>query len=296
MTTARQRFRERQINVRKATIMAIGANALQIALMVVIVIVAFAGTASYPVRFSILLAALVVIWGAVLDIRDAQRQQSLLRQIDSMDETIGAMEELNLRLRSQRHDFLNHLQVVYGLMQMKEYDEANSYIEKVYGEITALGQSLKTANAAVNALLQVKLGACDKAGIETQVSITSSWKELPIPGWEMCKILSNLIDNAMDALAAVPQPKLSIELTEDIRSFRFAVGNNGPAIPQDIRDRIFQPGVTTKADGHGMGLTIVKRTLENCGGGISVESEDGCTVFSGFVPKGEKPAEENAAE
>ena len=172
-------------------------------------------------------------------------------------------------------------------MEMEEYAEANAYIDKVYGAITAVSRVMKTANPAINALLQVKLSACDKAVVQAEVNIQSAWKDLPVPGWEMCKVLSNLIDNALDALEEVEPAgrKLRITLTEDLRSYRFSVANTGPMIPLKSQKAIFGAGITTKAAGHGMGLFIVKKTLNDRGGDIEVASSPELTEFSGWVPK-----------
>ena len=282
---------KRNVDVKKAAIYAIVINSLQIGLIVAIL----AAELLLPgeqlnmafIRTIVALAGLVVIWGAVVDIREALSTRRLVGQLEDMDLTIDAMENLNNTLRSQRHDFLNHLQVVYSLMEMEDYDEANAYIQKVYGRITAVSRVMKTANPAVNALLQVKVAACEKEGIRVALNIQSAWKDLPVPGWEMCKVLSNLIDNAIDALQEVTQSDraLTLTLTEDLQAFRFSVSNTGPMIPVKSRESIFQPGITTKAAGHGMGLYIVKKTLEDRGGGIELTSDAGETTFAGWVPK-----------
>ena len=283
--------REHNVDVKKAAIYAIVINGMQIGLIVVIFLVELLlpGTQwnMLLVRTIVAVAGLVVIWGAVVDIREALSTRQLVGQLEDMDTTIGAMETLNNTLRSQRHDFLNHLQVVYSLMEMEDYDEASAYIQKVYGRITAVSRVMKTANPAVNALLQVKVAACEKAGVQATLNIQSAWKDLPIPGWEMCKVLSNLIDNAIDALQEVSQPdrKLTLTLTEDLQAFRFSVSNTGPMIPVKSWQSIFQPGITTKSAGHGMGLYIVRKTLEDRGGGIEVTSDAGETTFAGWVPK-----------
>ena len=99
-------------------------------------------------------------------------------------------------------------------------------------------------------------------------------------------MLGNIIDNALDAMKETKKPVLTIDLSEDLKTFRFAVANNGPDIPPEDQERIFLSGVTTKAEGHGMGLFIVRDTLREAGGDISLASGDGQTVFSGWVPKG----------
>lgn len=279
------------VNVKKVSAIAIVTNALQVGLVVgmvlYVLLVPHAVLDTVMAKYILVIAASVVVWGAVVDIREALSTRRLLSQLDDMDHTIEAMESLNNTLRAQRHDFLNHLQVVYSLMEMEEYGEANAYIEKVYGAITAVSRVMKTANPAINALLQVKLAACEKAGVQAEVNIQSAWKDLPVPGWEMCKVLSNLIDNALDALEEVEPVgrRLRITLTEDLRSYRFSVANTGPMIPLKSQKAIFGAGITTKAAGHGMGLFIVKKTLNDRGGDIDVTSSPELTEFSGWVPK-----------
>lgn len=279
------------VNVKKVSNIAIVTNTLQVGLVVgmvlYVLLVPHAVLDTVMAKYILVIAASVVVWGAVVDIREALSTRRLLSQLDDMDHTIEAMESLNNTLRAQRHDFLNHLQVVYSLMEMEEYREANAYIEKVYGAITAVSRVMKTANPAINALLQVKLAACDKAGVQAEVNIQSAWKDLPLPGWEMCKVLSNLIDNALDALEEVEPAgrRLRITLTEDLRTYRFSVANTGPMIPLKSQKAIFGAGITTKAAGHGMGLFIVKKTLNDRGGDIDVTSTPELTEFSGWVPK-----------
>ena len=281
------------VSVRKATNYAIVINGLQIALILVMllaIIIVPEISASYHLLLTLtVVASLVIVWGAVVDIREALHTRKLLAQLDDMDETIDAMSQFNNTLRAQRHDFLNHLQVVYSLIEMAEYQEANDYIEQVYGRITAVSRVVKTANPAVNALLMVKTAACEKAGVPVEVAITSKWETLEnaMPDWEMCKVLSNLIDNAIDAMETVPasRRKLLIALGENVKQYTFRVENTGEPIPEGIREHIFIPGFTTKGEGHGMGLHIVRRTLRERGGDVRVESDDEHTVFSGFVPK-----------
>ena len=284
---------KKPVSVQKATNYAIVINGLQIGLILVmllaIIIVPEISTSYHLLLTLTVAASLVIVWGAVVDIREALHTRKLLAQLDDMDDTIDAMSQFNNTLRAQRHDFLNHLQVVYSLIEMEEYQEANDYIEQVYGRITSVSRVVKTANPAVNALLLVKTAACEKAGVPVEVSITSKWEilENTMPDWEMCKVLSNLIDNAIDAMEGLPasRRRLVITLGENVRQYTFCVENTGEMIPEDIRERIFIPGFTTKGDGHGMGLHIVRRTLHERGGDIRVESDDQRTIFSGYVPK-----------
>ena len=67
------------------------------------------------------------------------------------------LENLNLKLRAQRHDYMNHLQVIYGLLELGEYEDAREYMEPVFKDITRVTRAMKTSQPAVNALLQAKI-------------------------------------------------------------------------------------------------------------------------------------------
>ena len=228
--------------------------------------------------------ALVVSVGAALDIREALLARRKSDEADMLQHMVGQMDELNRTLRAQRHDFLNHLQVVFSLIEMEEYREASDYIEKIYGDMQSVSRAMRTDNPAINALLRAKLAACEESGIHVTLSARGSWKELPMPAWEMCRVFSNIIDNAADALRETENKQLSITLTEDVHGFSFEVANNGPVIPEKTLKNIFEPGVSSKGENRGMGLYIVRTTLERHGGSISARSENGCTAFSGSVP------------
>ena len=289
--------RKHEMDIKKTTWISITANVLQIVLMLLILAeLLIEGKASVMIRTAAVVTFVVIAAGAAVDISDALAQRRLLQQMDDMDATIDDLETLNNKIRAQRHDFLNHLQVVYGLMEMEEYQEAGAYIEKVYGDITALSRTLKTANPSINALLQVKMGACEQARIQMQLNIRSRWENLPMPGWEMCKVLGNLIDNAMDALQEVDQRCLTITLTENLHHFCFTVANNGPMIPVQSQKAIFDAGVTGKGSGHGMGLYIVQETMKKYGGDISLSSTPEETSFSGYVPREIRNPEENTRD
>ena len=287
--------RQHGADIRKATNFGMAVNAMEIAAMALLLILVLYGnhlTVTGGTRVLVFAAVAAVIVGEIFAMVSARSTLHVLEQMDAMNETLEAMEKLNNTLRAQRHDFLNHLQVVYSLIEMEEYQEANRYIDKVYGSITSVSRVLKTASPAINALLQVKLAACEKQGIRVTLNINSAWKNLPMPAWEMCKVLSNLIDNAMDALEELPggQKELIITLTEDVRSLRFSVANSGPAIPAELRPHIFEAGVTSKSDGHGMGLYIVRETLRASGGDIALTQEENRVIFAGYVPKAAEAA------
>lgn len=212
------------------------------------------------------------------------------RHYITLRESYENLENLNSNLRSQRHDYLNHLQVVYGLMEMEEYEELKNYLQPVYKDMLKTGKALRTSKPAINALLKAKMDAAESQGIDVYIEVKSNLQELNVEDWELCKVLSNLLDNAMTALEKKDgEKKIVLDITEDSESYQFSVSNNGPMIPEEMQEQIFKQGISTKkGEGHGMGLYIVSNVLKTYKGEIKLVSEENETTFSFYLPKEEK--------
>ena len=226
----------------------------------------------------ILLSSLIT----VISLYNANRYKN-----NSMIETIKNLEELNTILRTQRHDYLNHFQVIYGLMELQEYEEAQKYLAPVFKDIMKVSKALKTAQPAVNALLQVKMETAENKNIDFYLDIQSNLKSIPMEPWNLCIVLANIIDNSITCLAEVDkQKKIYTEIDEDINYYSFQIMNNGPPITQNQLADIFKQGFTTKKEqGHGMGLYIVSKIIKSVNGTINVSSTVEKTSFYIQIPK-----------
>lgn len=211
----------------------------------------------------------------------------LRKNYEMLHQSYINIEKLNSTLRAQRHDYLNHLQVVYGLCEIEEYGEIKDYLSPVYKEIMKTGKAIKTSKAAINALLSAKQSEAENANIDMFIEVNSNLNDLKIPDWELCKVISNIVDNAITALSSKETDrKLFINITEDKENFIFEISNNGPAIPDRKQSEIFLEGVSTKAsEGHGMGLFIVKSVINKNKGNISLKSDEDQTTFTISFPK-----------
>ena len=285
MTRPARRF----VNLKKAVIYTVVINMLQIAGSITVAVMSLitGGHAFIGLPEQVLLCTmtLLVSWGAVLDIREAFSARKLASDADMLQDAYAQLEDLNGTLRAQRHDFMNHLQVVFSLLELEDYKEASDYIERVYGDIRRVSRTLKTAHPAINALLAAKVSDCEARGVHVDLQIESPWIDLPVESWEMCRVLGNLIDNAMDAMKDTPEPRLLIRLSESVQSYTFAIANNGPMIQPSIAERIFQRGFSTKGEGRGMGLSIVRGIMESGGGKLTLTSDEKETRFEGMLPK-----------
>ena len=270
--------------MRKAAQSVIWASWLQIVLAASLAVLYFMGE---PIITGVLMALLVpiVALGNALLMRNAWAILSFQEQMESIEQTMQGEAELNRKLRAQRHDFINHLQVVYSLLQLGEHSEAEEYLKRTYDDLKQVGALLRTRNQAVNALLAAKSMQAEQHHIRLSYTIKAALAELPVEDWQLCRVLGNLIDNALDAAGGQDEPCAEVSLWEELNSLCFAVSNNGPVIPAEIMERIFEPGFTTKGDrGTGMGLYIVRSLMEQWGGHIEAVSRPGMTKFIGRIP------------
>ncbi len=193
-------------------------------------------------------------------------------------------------LRAQRHDFLNQLQVLYGLIQIGRLDVLKGYLEQVQKEHWNLSRYMVYLNSRpeVAGLLLRKMMEADAQGVACDLEVMTSLLFLDMPPLDFTRILGNLIDNALEAVRTVPQEQRRIRIVfgEAGGFYVVKVNNYRPLIPPEEREKIFQKGYTTKARrGEGLGLYIVKSLVEKNRGRVFVESSEAeGTTFTLFLP------------
>lgn len=281
-------MKRKSLNMKKLLYSSIVANAL--AILIILVLAIFNHKKHHNADYKIISVVIGIMFlNCYLTVKIIYAFIFKDGRKDNLIDAIDSLSDMNRTLRCQRHDFVNHLQVMYNLLELEEYDEAKGYIENIYEDVIRVNKALKTSLPAVNALLQAKVNQGEKHGIEVKLYISTSLSGLKIPQWEFCRIIGNIIDNGIYALldeTCLKDKKMTIEIIEDLKSYKFDVSNNGPMIHKETLDKIFETGFTTKGqNGSGMGLSIVKEILEDYSGGISVESSEELTSFKGWIPK-----------
>jgi signal transduction histidine kinase len=124
-----------------------------------------------------------------------------------------------------------------------------------------------------------------KTGVTVAREYASELPRIPAYGSELNQVWTNLIDNAVDAMAGKGQ--IVIRTRRDGEYIAVDVEDNGSGIPPDAQSRVFDPFFTTKAPGKGTGLglsTSYSIVTEKHGGRISVDSRPGCTRFRVHLP------------
>lgn len=217
-------------------------------------------------------------------------RREVTSQVGETEETYqGEFQSMLQTMRSIRHDFINHIQVIQGLLKLGREDRAFEYVNSLTSEVESMELPLKVKNPALFILLQSKWARAQNDKVDMHLLVDNQPFQ-KMKSIDLIKILSNLIDNAFDATLLLPETErfISIEAKSTLTMYLFKVENIGPIIPKDFVNKIFQAGFSTKDERRGVprgdGLSIVKQVVDRYGGVINVHSNKNSTTFTVEIP------------
>lgn len=202
---------------------------------------------------------------------------------------IDEVNEMFTTIRGQRHDFLNQVQTMYSFLQLKKYDELHRYMRELIGDIHQMNDIIQIGHPAIAAIVQSKaVTAMDKKiDFRHQFSPFGSLT-LGVKSVDIVRIIGNLVDNAFDEVVLLPAGDRWVELRGwyNEGNLYITVRNPGRTLGEEEKIKIFEPGYTTKHDGHsGIGLAITRERVAAYKGSIKVESDEVTgTTFTVVIP------------
>jgi two-component system CitB family sensor kinase len=199
-------------------------------------------------------------------------------------------------LTAQHRDHVNRLHLLIGLLQLGSYDEAVEYLTELQRVTPGLAPDPDGAapvDPSLSALLLGKASIAAERGIAVRFNGITALEELAIDNGSLICVMSNLLDNAMDALAGVLDPRIDIDVSATQDETRLVVRDNGPGIPESTD--VFADGFTTKAARglihRGLGLALVRHLVLRSGGSVDAHNNAGA-VFTVTWPADRDPEQE----
>lgn len=206
-------------------------------------------------------------------------------ELNKLNNKIEHKDNIISKLRSQKHDYLKHLQVVYSLLNNNLSNDAKDYITNISNSFRS-----KTSRygkvSYLDAIASLKYEECLMKNINFDVYIQDFIDNLVIEPSDMSSVLLNIIDNAIDSLSTINKDNKYIKLFvyEDEFQYVISIKNNGPQIYNT--ESIFEEGFSTKdGDNRGYGLYLVKNILDKYGYHIFASSDEFLTEFTILIPK-----------
>lgn len=229
--------------------------------------------------------------GAIISFRSKDEIATLNAQLTQIKQYVES-------LRTLRHEHLNWMSTINGLLQMKEYDKV---LAMVQGESQAQQQLIDSLRGAfadrqVAGLLFGKVQRARELGLTMAIVPGSQLHQLPegLDSTEFAAIVGNLLDNAFEASLRTQQGNKVVELylSDEGDDVIIEVADQGCGVPEALHEKIFEQGVSTRTDEpgeHGIGLYLIASYVRRCDGVITLEDNSPCgTLFSLFLPKVKK--------
>lgn len=212
-----------------------------------------------------------VIVGAVSSFRPRN-------EVDLVSRQLTRIEQYADTLRSQAHEYSNKLHTIAGLIQLNAKEDALRLIgAEAVDQQKVLELIVRNIdNPVVAGCLLGKHSRAKEMGLKLNFDPDSQLSDLPgsLSADQLVSLLGNLIDNALEATRQERGAggEVQLSMTDLGHDLIIEVQDQGPGIPPEQAEQIFQKGFTSKADGdHGLGLHLVQTIIDHCGGTIHFE-------------------------
>jgi sensor histidine kinase regulating citrate/malate metabolism len=202
------------------------------------------------------------------------------------------VENIYRQMRIWRHDYHNHIQAIKAYIAMGQTDELTAYCDKLDRDLQSVDKVIKTGNVMLDAILNSKLSLAKSKVIEISAKATVP-KELQIDDVDLCVLIGNLLDNAMEACVKGNQqepvefdkPFIRVYIGMKGYQLYICVTNTVYRNPQKIGNRY----ISTKVNpSHGFGLMRIDRICIKYGGYCNRNSEPGAFTTEILLPVGSK--------
>lgn len=221
------------------------------------------------------------IW-LIEQLRIMQNMAQLLYEAERRQKESGAYMNV---IRSQRHDFNIHLHTINGLVHSGEYDKCEKYVSDLVSEANAINDIMPVSDAVIGSMLFNMREEARRRGSDIEYHITYDMHNIAMSGFECNKVIGNLLQNAIDALRTKEdkEARIKMKILKRRGNTVIIVENRFVGDYSEIAEA-FMPGYSTKKDHDGIGLYMVKKTVERQGGRIYTELEGETLRFTVNIP------------
>lgn len=212
-----------------------------------------------------------------LDKKISSYQQELIethyREVDNMYHQI----------RGWRHDYRNHIQTMKAYAAAEDWDAIKRYLDLLDDDLTTVDTVIKTGNPMTDAILNSKISLAKSKNIQViadaDIPLTLKSSEI-----DLCCIIGNLFDNAIEASLKLPEDRRMIRVYMDMRNTQLYISFTNLTAGKELKKegKLFR---STKGKGHGFGLIRIDAIVERLDGYISCNSEDGAFTTEILLPQ-----------
>lgn len=193
------------------------------------------------------------------------------------------VDNMYRQIRGWRHDYRNHIQTMKVLAANGDLDGLKAYLDELDTDLNTVDTVIKTGNAMADAILNSKLSLAKAKGIPVQADAHIPVK-LKMSEIDLCCIIGNLFDNAIEASLALPESERLIRVYMDMKGTQLYISFTNFTAGKKLvkRGNLFR---SAKGEGHGFGLVRIDNIIERLDGYLSRNSEDGAFTTEILIPQ-----------
>ena len=193
------------------------------------------------------------------------------------------VENMYRQIRGWRHDYRNHIQMMKVLAATGDMDALKAYLDELDTDLNTVDTVVKTGNPMADAILNSKISLARSRNIPTQVDAHIPVK-LKMSELDLCCIIGNLFDNAMEASMALPEEKRMIRVYMDMKGTQLYISFTNFTAAKKL-SKVGKGFKTSKGEGHGFGLVRIDDIVSRYDGYLSRNSEDGAFTTEILIPQ-----------
>lgn len=201
------------------------------------------------------------------------------------------VENMYRQIRGWRHDYRNHIQTMKVYAANDDMDAIRRYLDELDTDLSTVDTVIKTGNPMTDAILNSKISLARSKKIEVRADAHIPVK-LRLSELDLCCIIGNLFDNAIEASLALPEDKRLIRVYMDMKGSQLYISFTNFTAAKKLHKAAGR-FASTKGTGHGFGLIRIDAIVERLSGYISRNSEDGAFTTEILLPQTNNSSPEN---
>ena len=217
------------------------------------------------------------LFSARTDKRIAHYQQELI------ETHYREVENMYRQMRGWRHDYRNHIQVMKAYAATENWEAIREYLDQLDEDLTHVDLAVKTGTPMTDAIHNSKISLAKSRKIQVSADAHIPVK-LSSPEIDLCCILGNLFDNAIEASMKLPEEERMIRVYMDMKNTQLYISFTNFTADKK-RQKVGGRFKSTKGAGHGFGLVRIDEIVKRLDGYISRNSEDGAFTTEILLPQ-----------
>lgn len=224
---------------------------------------------SFSLRLLWILLLLSTLYAAILELIEREAERRTENNILSTKVDLALKSYENLHRQSEeiqmiRHDTMRHYRMLRQAAE-KSPESLIGYLDELIGQTENIQPIVTTGNQLLDIILNGELNTAIQQGIKVEVTRSQAPANLPITDAEACCLFTNILDNAIAAASASPEPCLKLDIHRRDQHFVFSSENSMGKTGREKEKPI---------PGHGYGLKIIQKIMKQWGDMVYIETSE----------------------